>query len=594
MVNQRKYKNILWEWMKKSREIVTLHSYKPIIGSALSVLWIASKNGTIDINKTINIIEQEDPKLSDIIYTLLDSKIQNKEERIQLIEDMAKDLNSIDAFTTNEIRNIVNYLIMEMDFGGGKKDSITITPEPIKDIMVGLIEPVENMRVADYFSGTGSILLKINEAYRDYNLELYGEEIDNEAYLLSELLLIINEVKNYDIANKDVYDLKNAKKNSFDYVLMDSSFSLRSSKELEENEVFSYGIPNRTRIDWGGYQVGLHALKDIGRSIVTAPTGALFRSSDSSIRKAIIDDDKIEAIIQLPERLYKNTGISTSIIIFNKTKTKIKQNKIIFIDASNEYIKEKISQNTMTKESIEKIINCINENKEIEGFSIVKEINKVCENHYNLNSNVYINNRIIKEKLGKTKILSEVADVITGVQLSKKDLENLKRDPTHYYLNVRSIGNNEIIYDEEDKIRDKKIDWYGKYDIKAGDILITSRGTSIRMVVVPDDFKDSFISNNLSIIRVKQNKYDPYVLLKYLESEIGKLVLQNVATGSSIMVMNAGQLSGIEIPDYDMDVLESVGKRIKKNESEYKLKLNELKKQFENENRKIIKELKIN
>ncbi len=601
MINQEKYEKVTWRLVDVIRGENSSNDYRAIMTGVLAILWFAYKNELIsdtnasiledEINKTIDFIEKRDSKLNNILNTLLNNKIQSREVRINIIKVIIKELKVMDTYSDYEIKNILNHIITREDFGKGKSEALLITPEPIKNIMVGLIDPMKNMKVADYFSGSGSILLRINEAYKDYNVTLHGEEINNEDYLISQILLLVNEVTDYTVLNKDVYDLEDTEKNAFDYVLMNGPFSMSSNQELKESKVFCYGVPSKNRMDWAGHQLALYALKENGRAIVTTPTGALFRSSDMKIIKAIVEDDKIEAVIQLPSKLYTNTAIATSIIVFNRNKTSDKKNKIMFIDASNEYVRENRRQNTIPKESIVKIINCINENNEIDGFAIIEGINKISENDYNLNSNVYINNRLIASKLGKTRALSEVADVITGVQLNPEDMEILKKNPTHYYLNVRNIENNEINYDEEDKIRDKKVDWYGKYDIKADDIIITSRGTTIKTAVVADDFKDSFISNNLSIIRIKQNKYDPYVLSKYLNSKIGKLVLENITTGSAIMVMNAKKLNEIEIPDYDNDFLESVGKRIKKNEIEYKSNLKELKRLYKEEDQALIDEL---
>ena len=603
MIKEEKYEKIIWSLRDVARGRVILDDYKTILAASLTVAWSVCKNKVTevknlnsiedDICKTIDIIEEENQGLHNAIDNLLIKSIQNKKDVIQLIKNIIENLYNIEVFNLEDIKNLINYLVMEMDFGKGKKKSISITPDVIKELMIEIIEPRENMKVVDYFSGTGSILLKVNKSYKDYNISLYGEEINNEAYLLSEIILRVNEVSNYNILNKDVYDFKNTEKNSFDYVLMDSPFSMSASRQLEQNEVFAYGMPNKTRVDWGSYQLALYTLKDKGKAIVTAPTGALYRTSDKKIRKAIIEDDKIESIIQLPNGLYTNTNIPTSVIVFNNSKNSIKKNKIIFIDASNESIRENRRQNTISKETIKKIINCIDENKEIEGFSVIEDISNISVNDYNLNSNVYINDRVIKNKLGKSKLLNEVAEIMSGVQLNKEDMKSLKKDSTHYYLNVKSIEDGEIIYDEEEKIRDKKDDWYGKYAIKAGDIIMTTRGTTNKMAIVPEDYKDSFISNNLSIIRVNQKKYNPYVLLKYLESKVGKLVLENISSGSTVMVIGANNLSNIEIPDYDSGTLESIGDRIKDNELQYNKKLNELNKKFEKENQEIINQLKL-
>ena len=114
-------------------------------------------------------------------------------------------------------------------------------------------------------------------------------------------------------------------------------------------------------------------------------------------------------------------------------------------------------------------------------------------------------------------MLKEVAEILQGVQVSASDIEVLKRNAIHYFLNVKNIQDGEILYNDEERIRDKKVNWHGKYDIQASDIIMTTKATTAKAVIVSDDFQPAFISNNLTIIRVNQDKYSPYVLLKYLK-----------------------------------------------------------------------------
>ena len=83
------------------------------------------------------------------------------------------------------------------------------------------------------------------------------------------------------------------------------------------------------------------------------------------------------------------------------------------------------------------------------------------------------------------------------------------------------------------------------------------------------------------------------MLLKYLKSDVGKLVLEKITSGSAVSVIGANKLKSIEIPDYDISLMKSIGDRIKKNESEYKIKLAELKENFDIENQRIMQELGI-
>lgn len=590
------YESMLFKLADSIRGSSSSEDFRTVIASALVLRWYELKSKklidrdrydfTSILHNVIDEIEEEYYPLQGVLKALVLDNHRFRDNKYNVLLEMLERIGSF-VEKEDEIITLINMLLTETDIGNDN----FLTPKSIKQIMTKLVKLSDNDSVADYFMGYGGIGLSLKQANQGYDFSYYGEEINRNTYLLSRILMFINGMYNIDIKNKDAYDLSHIEPNCFDYVLMDAPFSL--NKALEHNRVYEYGLPSKVAADWGNFQIGLYSLKDTGKAIVTAASGALFRSSDHDIRKAIVNLDMIEAVVLLPVSLYAETSIQTALIIFNKNKSVQGHKKIMFVDASNEYERINRRQNTIPDVGIDKILSCLLEYKEIEGFSTLTDTDVVADNEYNLNPSVYINAKVIEESLGNTIQLKEVAEVLPGVQVSKSDFDALRRNPTHYYLNIKNIQDEGIVYDNEERIRDKKVNWYGKYDIKAGDIILTSKGTTSRAVIVPDDFKESFISNNLTIIRVNLSKYDPYVLKKYLESEIGRLVLENVTTGTTIKVINASKLETIEIPDYDLKTIQTIGSRIKKNEQTYYQKIREAKEDFEAQNQEIMKELKL-
>ena len=372
-------------------------------------------------------------------------------------------------------------------------------------------------------------------------------------------------------------------------MIMDSPFAL--SVTIEDASAYKYGLPSKSAADWANYQIALNKLKPAGRAIATTSVGGLNRASDIKIREGIINDDLVEAIIMLPSSMYANTAIPTAIIVFNKRKAESIKNKVIMIDASEHFVRKNRRQNSLTQETINRIIDVVQNGMEEKQFSTIVDLETLRKNEYNLNASYYLNAKLIEQRLGKSIILKEIAEILPGVQVSANDLELLKKNATHYFLNVRNIQDDMILYEEEDRIRDKKVNWYGKYDIQAGDIIMTTKGTTAKAVIVPDDYLPAFISNNLTIIRVNQEKYSPYVLLKYLKSDLGRLVLDSVTTGAGVRIINASKLGNIEIPEYDTEKCLQLGDRIKTATLEYQKKIDAAKKKLEAEEREISKEL---
>lgn len=531
-----------------------------------------------------NSVEECYPILRGVLLSLLPNRFEQELSDLNAIVS-AFSLPDWEEYSSFELQRLFNALVMDAD----GQDDVYSTPESIRELMCRLIKPVKSMKIADLFSGAGSCLARVFSEYKNLDPMLYGEEINFDMFGIANMLFIINEVRDAQIVQRSVYTNSEADFERFDNVLMDSPFAL--SVTIDDAPVYKYGLPSKSAADWANYQIALNKLKPTGRAIATISAGGLNRASDIKIREGIINDDLIEAIVMLPSSMYVNTAIPTAIIVFNKRKAESIKNKVIMIDASERFIRKNRRQNSLTQETINRIIDVVQNGMEEKQFSTVVDLEMLRKNEYNLNASYYLNAQLIEQQLSNSILLKEIAEILPGVQVPASDLEVLKKNATHYFLNVRNIQDDMILYEEDDRIRDKKVNWYGKYDIQAGDIIMTTKGTTAKTVIVPDDYLPAFISNNLTIIRVNKDKYSPYVLLKYLRSDLGRLVLDSVTTGAGVRIINASKLGNIEIPDYDTEKCLQLGDKIKSATLEYQKKIDAAKKKLEAEEKEISKEL---
>lgn len=162
---------------------------------------------------------------------------------------------------------------------------------------------------------------------------------------------------------------------------------------------FRYGFVPKQSADWAWIQHMLASAKeDTGRVGVVIDNGRLFRGSkEKAIRVKVIDGnenlkgDLIECVILLPEKLFYNTGAPGAIIILNKKKPKERKEKILFINASNEYEQhpEVRKLNILSDANIKKIHKAYKDFKEEAGFSRRVPLDEVRKNDYNLNVSLY-------------------------------------------------------------------------------------------------------------------------------------------------------------------------------------------------------------
>ena len=132
---------------------------------------------------------------------------------------------------------------------------------------------------------------------------------------------------------------------------------------------------------------GFYHLKNTGTMAIVLPHGILFRgSAEGKIRKKLLENGSIDAVIGLPANLFYNTGIPTVILVLKKDKD---DRNVMFIDASKEFEKDK-KQNKLRKEDINKILETYKKREDVERYAHVATMEEIEENDFNLNIPRYV------------------------------------------------------------------------------------------------------------------------------------------------------------------------------------------------------------
>jgi len=208
----------------------------------------------------------------------------------------------------------------------------------------------------------------------------------------------------------------------FNIVVANPPFSLdKWGQDEAENDRFNRfwrGIPPKSK---GDYVFISHmieaALEKEGRVAVVAPHGVLFRGgAEGRIRRKLIEDNLLDAVIGLPANLFPTTGIPVAILVFDRTREKgganEKQRDVVFIDASREFESGK-NQNTLTEVQLEKIVTTYQQRQDVDKYAHVAPFEEIKENDFNLNIPRYVDT------------FEEEAEVdITAVQKTILNLEN--------------------------------------------------------------------------------------------------------------------------------------------------------------------------
>lgn len=178
----------------------------------------------------------------------------------------------------------------------------------------------------------------------------------------------------------------------FDIVVANPPFSLdkwgTGAAETDKFGRFRRGIPPKTK---GDYAFILHMIETLkpktGRMAVVVPHGVLFRgSSEGKIRQKLIEENLLDAVIGLPEKLFFGTGIPAAILVFRKQKT---DDSVLFIDASREFMAG-TNQNALDISHIEKVVTTYKARETVDKYAYRASRAEVEENDFNLNIPRYV------------------------------------------------------------------------------------------------------------------------------------------------------------------------------------------------------------
>lgn len=329
---------------------------------------------------------------------------QKNEILRHLLEDFAKpemNLRPSRIGGLDVIGNAYEYLIKNFASNGGQKAGEFYTPPEVSDLMATLLEPQSGDYICDPACGSGSLLMKCGRKIREQTgrkeYALFGQEAIGSTWSLAKMNMFLHGEDNHriewgdTIRNPKLLD-QNGHLMLFDIVTANPPFSLdrwgHEGASADKFNRFNRGLPPKTKGDYAFISHMIETLKlDTGRMGVVVPHGVLFRgSTEGKIREALIDENLLDTVIGLPEKLFYGTGIPAAILIFKRKKT---DQKVLFIDASREFKSGK-NQNMLDASNIDKIVANYKARQSIDKYAYLATLQEIKDNEYNLNIPRYV------------------------------------------------------------------------------------------------------------------------------------------------------------------------------------------------------------
>ncbi len=354
------------------------------------------------------------------------------QQRNITISEVIKKLNDVNviAHDGDVIGDAYEFLIGEFASEAGKKAGEFYTPSKVSDMMAQIVAIGQQDRklfsVYDPTMGSGSLMLNVrNYINHPESVKYHGQEMNTTTYNLAKMNLILHGVRKEDmrLRNGDTLnkDWPTDEPYTFDSVLMNPPYSAKWSSDntfLDDSRFNRYGrLAPKSKADFSFLLHGFYHLKDSGTMAIVLPHGVLFRgAAEGVIRKKLLEDGSIDAVIGMPANLFFGTSIPTAVIILKKDRN---SRDVFFIDASKGFVKDR-NQNKLTKENIDLIVETYKKRENVEKYAHSASFEEIKENDFNLNIPRYVDTFEEEEPVD----MAALGSAIREIRKEKAELES--------------------------------------------------------------------------------------------------------------------------------------------------------------------------
>jgi len=384
------------------------------------------------LNKACGVLEDANTKLEGVLggidfndeRRLGDSR--NRDNVLaRLVQHFARlDLRNATLSEPDLLGRAYEYLIEKFADDAGKKGGEFYTPRGVVKLMVEILRPTEGMRICDPTCGSGGMLIECahhleRQGKNPRNLSLYGQEKNLGTWAIAKMNMLLHGIRDFRIEKGDtIRDPKLRDGDGlmlFDRVIANPPFSLDEwGREVAENDPygrFRFGVPPMTKGDLAFVQHMIASLNGKGQMAVVMPHGVLFRgAAEGEIRRGILQDDLLEAVVGLPTNLFYGAGIPATVLVLSREKPVKRRRRVLFIEASREF-KIGTTQNYLRDEDIAKIAATFHAFTESDKYSRIVALDEIAGNDFNLNISRYVETAEAAEKVDVAAAIAKLREL---------------------------------------------------------------------------------------------------------------------------------------------------------------------------------------
>jgi type I restriction enzyme M protein len=326
-----------------------------------------------------------------------------------MLRDLVEHFSTLELTIANlpedELGQGYEYLIKKFADDSGHTAAEFYTNRTVVHLMTEMLEPQPGESIYDPTCGSGGMLLSCithlrRQAQEWRNVRLYGQERNLMTSSIARMNCFLHGIEDFQIIRGDTLSqpkfVESDSLMRFDVCLANPPYSI---KQWDRNAFASdpwgrnlYGTPPQGRADYGFWQHILMSLAPkTGRCAILFPHGVLFRQEEAEMRRKIIEADLIDCVLGLGPNLFYNSPMEACIVVCRMAKPREWKNRILFINAINEVIRER-AQSFLTDEHIGRIAAAYRDFRDEPGFARVATVEEIRAKDGNLSIPLYVAN----------------------------------------------------------------------------------------------------------------------------------------------------------------------------------------------------------
>ena len=292
------------------------------------------------------------------------------------------------------------------------------TPSEVSELLarITIADKNEVNKVYDPACGTGSLLLQFAKILGKEKVHngIFGQEVNSANYNLCKINMFLNDLnyQQFNIAHGDTLtEPQYSNDQPFEAIVSNPPYSHRwdgedNPKLINDDRFTPAGIlPPRSKADFAFVLHALSCLATNGVAAIVLIPGVMYRAGrEQKIRKYLIENNYVDAVIQLPTNLLFDTSIGPCILVLKKNKI---DKNVLFIDATKEFVADS-KKNKLNNEHINKILDCYINRKSLDYFSSLIEIEKIVDNDYNISVGPYVDSKSTNDSINITEINADI------------------------------------------------------------------------------------------------------------------------------------------------------------------------------------------